>query len=49
MEFSVKGRMNTGQGINFAEFTYQLLQSYDFWYLHHHKNCRLQVYRHPSN
>lgn len=40
---SVKGRMTTGQGINFAEFTYQLLQSYDFWHLYNHKNCRLQV------
>ncbi|KAH8149268.1 uncharacterized protein LAJ45_06808 [Morchella importuna] len=40
---SVKGRMTTGQGINFAEFTYQLLQSYDFWHLHNKKNCRLQI------
>ncbi|KAG0635566.1 hypothetical protein HOY80DRAFT_1056943 [Tuber brumale] len=40
---SVKGRMNSGTGINFAEFTYQLLQSYDFWHLHQTANCRLQI------
>ncbi|KAL7270516.1 tyrosyl-tRNA synthetase [Rhizina undulata] len=40
---SVKGRMESGQGINFSEFTYQLLQSYDFWHLYHSKNCRLQI------
>jgi tyrosyl-tRNA synthetase len=40
---SVKARMESAQGINYAEFTYQLLQSYDFWYLHKTKGCRLQV------
>ncbi|PWW80007.1 putative tyrosyl-tRNA synthetase mitochondrial precursor [Tuber magnatum] len=40
---SVKGRMNSGAGINFAEFTYQLLQSYDFWHLYRTANCRLQI------
>jgi len=40
---SVKARMESAQGINYAEFTYQLLQSYDFWHLHRVKGCRLQV------
>ncbi|KAA8913019.1 putative tyrosyl-tRNA synthetase mitochondrial precursor [Sphaerosporella brunnea] len=40
---SVKARMESAQGINYAEFTYQLLQSYDFWWLNKHKGCRLQV------
>lgn len=40
---SVKARMGSAQGINYAEFTYQLLQSYDFWHLHRSKGCRLQV------
>ena len=39
----VKARMESAQGINYAEFTYQLLQSYDFWHLHKSKDCRLQV------
>jgi tyrosyl-tRNA synthetase len=40
---SVKARMESKEGINYAEFTYQLLQSYDFWHLFKTKNCRLQV------
>jgi hypothetical protein len=40
---SVKARMESAQGINYAEFTYQLLQSYDFWWLNKNKGCRLQV------
>ena len=39
----MKSRMDTQKGINFAEFTYQLLQSYDFWHLYRHEDCRLQV------
>lgn len=35
--------MASAQGINYAEFTYQLLQSYDFWHLHQSEGCRLQV------
>lgn len=40
---SVRGRMATVSGINFAEFTYQLLQSYDFWHLYNTKGCELQI------
>ncbi len=38
---SVKKRMETG--ISFTEFTYQLLQAYDFLHLYKTKNCKLQM------
>jgi len=38
---SVKKRMQTG--ISFTEFSYQLIQGYDFYWLHEHKNCKLQM------
>lgn len=31
------------EGISFTEFTYQLLQAYDFYHLYIHENCRLQI------
>ncbi|CUS12288.1 unnamed protein product [Tuber aestivum] len=40
----VKKRMNSRNGINFSDLPYQLLQSYDFWYLYRAANCRLQVH-----
>ncbi|MHB9143277.1 MAG: tyrosine--tRNA ligase, partial [Paludibacter sp.] len=38
---SVKKRMETG--ISFTEFSYQLLQGYDFFWLYKNKNCHLQM------
>ena len=38
---SVKKRLETG--ISFTEFSYQLLQGYDFYYLYRTKNVRLQM------
>jgi tyrosyl-tRNA synthetase len=38
---SVRKRLETG--ISFTEFTYQLVQGYDYFYLFSHKNCRLQM------
>jgi len=38
---SVKNRLETG--MSFTEFSYQLLQGYDFYYLNQHKNCKLQM------
>ncbi|MBL7942456.1 MAG: tyrosine--tRNA ligase, partial [Flavobacteriales bacterium] len=38
---SVKNRMETG--MSFTEFTYQLVQGYDFYYLWKHKGVRLQM------
>ncbi|MDO4190853.1 MAG: tyrosine--tRNA ligase [Bacteroidales bacterium] len=42
---SVKKRLNGeySEGMSFTEFTYQLIQGYDFLYLNTHKNCKLQV------
>ena len=42
---SVKKRFNGefAQGMSFTEFTYQLLQGYDFVYLNEHKNCLMQM------
>ena len=38
---SVKTRLETG--LSFTEFSYQLVQGYDFYYLYKHKNCKLQL------
>jgi len=38
---SVQGRMESG--ISFTEFSYQLLQGYDFYSLYKQKNCKLQM------
>jgi tyrosyl-tRNA synthetase len=42
---SVKKRLNSeaSEGMSFTEFTYQLVQGYDFLYLYQHKNCTLQM------
>lgn len=38
---SVKNRLETG--MSFTEFTYQLVQGYDFLHLYQHKSCKLQM------
>jgi tyrosyl-tRNA synthetase len=41
---SVKKRLGTdGDGMSFTEFTYQLIQGYDFYHLHNTHNCLLQM------
>lgn len=40
---SVKKRMESGSGISFTEFTYQLVQGYDYCWLFENKNVRLQM------
>ncbi|TFK44730.1 hypothetical protein BDQ12DRAFT_673472 [Crucibulum laeve] len=40
---SVRARLNAQHGLSFTEFTYQLLQAYDFYHLHKHFNCSIQV------
>lgn len=41
---SVKKRLGEeGGGMSFTEFTYQLIQGYDFYHLHKHHNCLLQM------
>ncbi len=39
---SVKNRIDSGTGISFTEFSYQLIQGYDFLHLHQNENCHLQ-------
>ncbi len=38
---SVQNRLETG--MSFTEFSYQLLQGYDFYWLYKNKNCKLQM------
>lgn len=42
---SVKKRLSGEfrEGLSFTEFTYQLVQGYDFMYLYNNYNCRLQM------
>ena len=42
---SVKKRFSSDsrEGMSFTEFSYQLMQGYDFYYLRKHKNCKLQM------
>lgn len=40
---SVRARLGSENGISFTEFTYQLLQANDFWWLSEHRGCELQV------
>jgi len=40
---SVKKRLDGDNGMSFTEFTYQLVQGYDFYWLYKNKNCKLQM------
>ena len=40
---SVKKRLEGDTGMSFTEFTYQLVQGFDFYYLYKNKNCKLQM------
>ena len=40
---SVKKRLEGENGMSFTEFTYQLVQGYDFYWLYNNKNCKLQM------
>ncbi len=40
---SVKKRLEGETGMSFTEFTYQLVQGYDFYWLFQNKNCKLQM------
>jgi tyrosyl-tRNA synthetase len=40
---SVKSRLNSEEGISFTEFSYQLLQSYDFYHLYAEHGVILQI------
>ncbi len=38
-----KARIKAGGGLSFAEFSYTLLQGYDFWHLHKNHGVNLQI------
>jgi len=40
---SVKKRMESGSGLSFTEFSYQLVQGYDYCWLYEHKGVKLQM------
>lgn len=40
---SVKKRLEAEHGMSFTEFTYQLVQGYDYYWLFSRKNCKLQM------
>lgn len=40
---SVRKRLEGDNGMSFTEFTYQLVQGYDFYYLNKNHNCKLQM------
>lgn len=40
---SVKKRLESENGISFTEFTYQLIQGFDYYWLYTHRNCKLQM------
>ena len=39
----MKSRLDTEQGISFTEFSYQLIQAYDFYVLNRDHNCKVQI------
>lgn len=40
---SVRKRLDGDSGISFTEFSYQLIQGYDFYWLYKNRNCKLQM------
>ena len=40
---SVKKRLEGEAGMSFTEFTYQLVQGFDYYWLYQNKNCKLQM------
>ena len=40
---SLKKRLDGDNGMSFTEFTYQLVQGYDFYWLYQNKNCKVQM------
>jgi tyrosyl-tRNA synthetase len=40
---SVKRRLEDGHGLSFTEFSYQLIQGYDFFHLWKNENCTIQL------
>lgn len=40
---SISSRLTSNDGLGFNEFTYQILQAYDFYHLHKHQGVNIQV------
>lgn len=40
---SVRTRMESEHGISYTEFSYMLLQAFDFWWLHGNHGCEMQI------
>lgn len=40
---SVKNKMEKGDGMSFAEFTYPLLQAWDWWHMYNTKGIQMQI------
>jgi tyrosyl-tRNA synthetase len=40
---SVRKRLEGSAGMSFTEFSYQLVQGYDFYWLYKNRNCKLQM------
>ncbi|XP_075066432.1 tyrosine--tRNA ligase, mitochondrial [Mixophyes fleayi] len=40
---SVQSRLRSPEGMSLTEFTYQVFQAYDFYYLHQEYGCRIQL------
>ncbi|QIW97571.1 hypothetical protein AMS68_003089 [Peltaster fructicola] len=40
---TVKNKMEKGDGMSFAEFTYPLLQGWDWWHMYQHHNVQVQI------
>src|SRR3954452_10910309 len=40
---SFRTRIESEHGISFTEFSYMLLHAYDYWWLHEHHGCQLQI------
>ena len=40
---SVRSRMESEHGISYTEFSYMLLQAFDYWWLHTNMGCELQI------
>ncbi|XP_043944036.1 tyrosine--tRNA ligase, mitochondrial [Protopterus annectens] len=40
---SVQSRLKSPEGMSLTEFSYQMFQSYDFYYLNQHYDCRIQL------
>ena len=43
MPFRVRTSEETGEGMSFAEFTYPLLQAWDWWHMYSTKDIQMQI------